>query len=68
MSVVVVFNHQFDGFIIGRFDESYLMTEVIIIKLGLRTSFSFCYCLMILAYFMQSRVTFAVTGGTSGSR
>ena len=45
MSVAVVINHQFDGFIIGRFDESYLMTEVIIIMLGLRTSFSFCYCL-----------------------
>ena len=44
------------------------MTLVIIIMLRLRRSFSICYCLMILAYLMQSMVTFAVSGGTSASR
>ena len=45
------------------------MTEVLIIMLRLRTNFSFCYCIMILvAYLMQSMVTFTVSGGTSASR
>ena len=36
--------------------------------LRLCTNFIFCYCLMILAYLMQSMVTFAVFGGTSALR
>ena len=44
------------------------MTLVIIIMLRLRRSFSICYCLMVLAYLMQSMVTFAVSGVTSASR